>query len=356
MPVYFSFLLFLSLFAVIDFYRRRRQCIRYGLVFCGIFLILIAGLRFYCGPDYKSYYTIFKNIVNNRNTWTLEFGFLRVNELFGAIANFRIMLLCIAAVSITLKLIFFKRESDAPFLSILLYFIGTFLAQDFGQIRQGLAISFALFAFNEAYKRRFVPFVLLFTLAFSFHYTAIIILPFYWMGRVKLSILLTALLMLASVIFARYFLDLMDVLVPGLNISYLTEQFSAYRDRRFGFELQNFVSTLITHIPVILFYYIFEKKLLGDTKSRYYFQLFIWGTCMTIAFMPIPEVALRGPAYFEILDVILLPNIIKILKPDGRFIFCVFIVLLVLAKFLLNNIEMPDSFIPYQINFNLLEN
>jgi hypothetical protein len=164
------------------------------------------------------------------------------------------------------------------------------------------------------------------------------------------------LLIIVSVVFARYFLLVMDALVAVLNIRYLTEQLISYRDRRFGFEFKNFVSLLITHVPIILFYFIYEKILLKDDKSRYYFQLFTWGTCMSIAFLPIPEIALRGTAYFEILDTILLPNIARVIKPNCRFIFCIFLMVLVLVKFYITNAEMSDFFIPYRINFNLLEN
>jgi hypothetical protein len=155
--------------------------------------------------------------------------------------------------------------------------------------------------------------------------------------------------------FARYFLQFMDYLVPVLNINYLSSQMLSYRDRRFGFEFLNFVSLMITHVPIIIFYHFFDKTLLNNPKDNYFFQLFIWGTCMSIAFMPIPEIALRGTAYFEIFDTILLPNMAKTIKRNQRFIFCIFLTCLVLIKFYITNADMPDFFIPYQINFNLLE-
>jgi hypothetical protein len=356
MIIYFSFLLFLSIFTVIDFYHFRRQCIRYGLLLCCIFLVVIAGFRYQCGPDYHAYQKIFNDIVSNRNTILIEIGFIYTSKFLGIFGNYRLMLLCFAMVSITLKLIFFSKESEMPFVSVLLYFIGTFLAQDFGQIRQGLAISFSLFAFIEVYNRKFIKFLFFFLLAMFFHYTAIIIFPFYWIGRIKPTKFLTLFLIIASVLFSRYFLQLMDYLVPAVNIDYLNAQFLSYRDRSFGLEFSNFILLMITHIPIIFMYHLYSRTLLKSSKNQIFFQLFVLGTCMNIAFMPIPEIGLRGTAYFEILDTILLPNLVKIIKDDGRFVFCIFLTCLVLAKFYLTNADMPASFIPYQINFNLLRN
>jgi hypothetical protein len=243
-----------------------------------------------------------------------------------------------------------------PFISILLYFIGTFLAQDFGQIRQGLAISFSLFAFIAAYNRKLTMFLFFYLLAVFFHYTAIIILPFYWIGRIKPTIPLTVAFIIISVIFSQYFLQFMDYIVPELNINYLNAQFLSYRGKSSGLQYSNFISLMITHIPIIIIYHIYSGTLLRDFKNRFFFQLFVLGTCMNIAFMPIPEIGLRGTAYFEILDTILLPNIVKIFKGNERFIFCILLSCLVLAKFYFTNSNMPDFFIPYQINFNLLKN
>jgi len=355
MAVYFLFLLFLTLLALVfDFHSLGKREARSGVFLAGVFLIVIAGFRYHCGPDFGSYYYIFTHLKQRGPSF--EFGFVFLNKLFNEIGAFRIMLLCVAIVSITLKMLFFYKESRFPFLSIALYFMGTFLAQDFGQIRQGLALSFSLFAFNEAYKRRLVRFLLLFFMAFSFHYTAIVILPFYWFGRITLTKGRSIFLLLASCAASVFFLTLVQYLVALLNIPYLNSQFALYNSMRFGFETVNFISLLITHIPIVVLYFIYQKRLLAQAKSRYFFQLFIWGVCMQIAFFSIPEIALRGTAYFEIMDTILLPNIAKIVKANERFIFCVVLIALILFKFYLNNREMPEFFLPYQINFNLLEN
>jgi hypothetical protein len=146
----------------------------------------------------------------------------------------------------------------------------------------------------------------------------------------------------------------MEYLVPVLNINYLNKKFLLYRDRSSNALV--FISFLITHIPIIIIYHLYRRTLLKDFRSQFLFQLFVLGTCINIAFISIPEIGLRGTLYFEMLDTILLPGIVKIIKDDERFVFCIFLVCLVLAKFCFNNANMPDFFIPYQINFNLLKN
>lgn len=107
---------------------------------------------------------------------------------------------------------FIRKYSPSPIQSVL-YFLGlmyfTFL---FDALKQAMAMSVLLFAFDAIIEKRPIKFILLVLLAATFHFPALIFLPAYWIGRMKNGssylILLAALLAL-TFIFRDQLLNIM---------------------------------------------------------------------------------------------------------------------------------------------------
>lgn len=98
---------------------------------------------------------------------------------------------------------FIRKYSPSPIQSVL-YFLGllyfTFL---FDALKQAMAMAVLLFAFDAIIEKKPVKFILLVLLAAIFHFPALVFLPAYWIGRMKIGssylILLAALLALTFV-------------------------------------------------------------------------------------------------------------------------------------------------------------
>jgi hypothetical protein len=313
--------------------------------------MIICGLRYDTGPDYMSYNILFNQISKDKLWFVLEPGFSALNIFFGNYGSFRLMLLCIAVFSIFYKLNFIYKESYAPFLSILIYYSSIFLGSDFGQVRQGISLCFALMAFQAAYDKTPVRFILFVLLAGCFHYSAIIIIPFYYLSRIHFTEKRVLWLYFFCFVAAVTFTFFSRIIVTVLDVPYLTEKFILYKD-----ESSNIVIILLSSIVklTIIIYYFKEKSiLLKEKKQVFFFNLYIWGYGISILFMQISAFAQRGTLYFEILELILLPNIIKSIKPNENIIYCMCIIAYTGLCIYKNIVPYPELFIPYNISLDL---
>jgi hypothetical protein len=353
MHVYFAFLSFLSLFSIIDFFPKKKvKLIKYGILLVGIFLIIICGFRFHTGYDYGSYEYLFHVISDNKLWFSIEPSFGALILFFNKYGTFRLLILTIAIISISIKIIFFYKESDAPFLSILLYFSTVFISTDFGQIRQGIATSFALIAINAIYDKKFIQFILFAIVAISFHYSAIIVVPFYFIIHKPIFEEKFIYLFFFSLFFSFIFVPFLNVIVNVLHIPYITAKFYEYESN------DSSIITLfligIMKFTIIFFYYLNKNKLLKNRKQQFFLTLYIWGYLLSLLSRQIADISSRGTGYFDFIELILIANMVKVIKPKERFIFCILLIMYVGFSLYRNIMAVsPRLFIPYIIDFDI---
>jgi hypothetical protein len=313
---------------------------------------VICGFRYNTGPDYISYNVLFNQISENKLWFVLEPGFSALIIFFDNYGSYRLMLLCIAIFSIIYKLVFFYKESDAPFLSILIYYSSIFLGSDFGQIRQGIAFCFTIMAFQAAYDKRFAHFMMFVLTAAVFHYSAIIIVPFYFLGKMDINEKRFLLLCCSCILCSLVFPFLGDIIVVAMNIPYLIEKFNLYKSGQ-GFSIGNLILTSVFKLIVIIYYFKEKHILLKKGKRLYFLNLYIWGYAISLLFMYLPALSSRGTLYFEMLELILIPNIITCIKKNERFIYCICIIFYTGLCIYKNIAPYQEIFIPYNLSFNL---
>lgn len=107
---------------------------------------------------------------------------------------------------------FIGKYSPSPIQSIL-YFLGllyyTFL---FDALKQGLAMSVLLFSFDAILERRPITFFSLVLIASLLHFPALVFLPAYWLGRMRIGsyyLVLLAALLFITYLFRNQILNLM---------------------------------------------------------------------------------------------------------------------------------------------------
>ncbi|MFK7832209.1 MAG: EpsG family protein [Winogradskyella sp.] len=146
-------------------------------------VFLFVGLRHYVGNDYEAYTYLFSTIRNGVDT-RLEYGFYLLNELFSGYSDgYKYVMLVSSFIVFSFLFITFIREKV---LALGIFFVFAFelifLIND--QVRQGIAIAVFLYAIQfiekrEIYKYAFV----MITAGVLFHYSALIMLPVYFMYR-----------------------------------------------------------------------------------------------------------------------------------------------------------------------------
>lgn len=184
------------------------------------FLILfcVMGLRDVntCGNDssgsHGSYPIIYRNIgqtewseliEEDNDNFNIGFSYLMkaVYELTDG--DYQAFITIVSLFILFSYMRFIRKYSPSPIQSVL-YFLGllyfTFL---FDALKQAMAMSVLLFAFDSIIERKPIKFILIVLLAGTFHFPALVFLPAYWIGRMKIGgsylILLAALLALTFV-------------------------------------------------------------------------------------------------------------------------------------------------------------
>jgi len=184
---YFSLYGLLSLLGLRDYGQRTVPI----LIASSIFLIWFAGLRFYVGCDYHSYYIRYRETA--LFDWQTVFasqesGFSALTYVFAkAGASFSLFQAFVTACMVFLYAKFIVRHQHAMYLLALLFPI-LILQLGMSGMRQALAVGFVMLAYNAFIdKRRLLVGVWVFV-AFSFHSSAMIILPMAFLAGRDISL------------------------------------------------------------------------------------------------------------------------------------------------------------------------
>lgn len=165
-----------------------KKAVYLALVFA--YMFFMCTLRYGIGNDYFSYIKIFENISVTpfKNLFSLGYEpvFALVCKLLTAISlNTTFLYGAFAAFTLLpVAFVIFKHGKNA-WLSCYLYICLTFFYTSMNFIRQSVAASIILLSYRFIKERKNVPFLLMALLAAGFHYTALIIIPVYFLLLIK---------------------------------------------------------------------------------------------------------------------------------------------------------------------------
>jgi hypothetical protein len=285
-----------------------------------LILILIAGLR-PVGLDRDSTaYATFIQSVTEVNFLDKEPAFWLIKWFNDVLfhGNIHTFFLIFAVLGVSLKFLAIKRLSKLPWLSVIVYLSMYFILHEMTQIRVGVAAGIFLLAIPDIYNRNFKKFITKALLASLFHYSAIIMVPLYFLNPRKISIIYL-LLPITGLLFAYFNLSKMLL----TNFVGILPEFLAYKIRMYlsllelgehsKINILNFYySSLLILLYFCLFCYITNKikftydilfiKILSIMLFTFYF------------FSPLPVFAFRISEFFGVISIILLPNLVLYFK------------------------------------------
>lgn len=152
-----------------------------------IFLILvpIAGFRLLGqDADYFNYF-ILLTLQNSLELLTKEFGFRLLLGINSVVFNSSVnsFFLIFAILGISIKFYAFNKISPIPLLSLALYLLSYFLLHDYTQIRAGVASGIFLLGIQDLSAGEKHLYFKKVVLACLFHWTALIMIPVYFIIR-----------------------------------------------------------------------------------------------------------------------------------------------------------------------------
>lgn len=271
------------------------------LSFCPLFLV--SAPRFYVGVDYDGYVRIYNSLILQENVHT-EWGFRLLNRfayvVFGDVQP--IFVIC-AAFTLGLICIAIYRESPDPVLSLFLFVTMGYYFSAFNIMRQYLAIALVFFGLKWIRENRFLPFLLAVLAGMAFHKTVVLMLPFFFLLRIRWK--QSYLLLITLFGLALYpFQDIISNFV--INRFYPQYAGSDVITVLSSFEIVYYLALLG---GLLLLAQLCGRRFLEDPTNRILFNCAFYSFVIYLCFSFIPEIN-RIAIYFEIFVILLIPRII----------------------------------------------
>ena len=277
------------------------------LLFAVLWLIFFEGFRWEIGTDWNHYYDFFLYGDNAHMgvsyTWLNEFVRKFTN-------NYTAITLLVALVTYTTLFFLLKKYSPSPIMSIMIVFCS--MIGMLGSNRQFIAMMICIGSLYFVFNRKLWLFMAAIALAISFHITALIFIPAYFIYGKKVSsrtvmvlVILAFLFSLSKVVnkipFVEY-LAMMD------NISSGSTSLESYVDSFSG------NVSIVGSLKRILFIYLAveAREKIKNPNYDYFLFLYAVGTIIYLLFngSVLQLMAGRGAAYYNIFECIVIPYVI----------------------------------------------
>ncbi|MEO8416840.1 MAG: EpsG family protein [Ginsengibacter sp.] len=167
-----------------------------GLLIAFVILFVFLALRYNYGNDYRGYFEGFKQI-NGVTTvqyfsddYHFEAGWIFLCRIFKPFGFFT-MVACLALFNSWAYYRFIKRFVPLNYywLAVFIYvFSPGMMLTNCSAMRQSLAIGLFLLAIEFINKKKMIYYFLLIGLASLFHQSALVLIPFYFLGRLNLRL------------------------------------------------------------------------------------------------------------------------------------------------------------------------
>ena len=173
---------------------RTRKCF---LVFLGLFMILLMGLRYRVGIDTLNYMTSYDSIPDIKDFFRTDFGTSRFEPGYTLLCavcrtitpDFWLLQLVHSFILTTCFFIFIYRNTNNPFIGIGVYIILCWLYFNTEIIRESLAISLFLLNYKNLKTSKWGRYIILSCASICFHYSAIITLFFPFVRYLRVNFL-----------------------------------------------------------------------------------------------------------------------------------------------------------------------
>ena len=250
----------------------------YFLIVC--ILLAVAGLRYYVGTDYGQY------VVNYKMYQLQELSILRqpamaiIARISALIYNdYATWFFIMSAITVVPVMIMIYKESSCVWLSVLMYIFLCCWHFPFNIVKQGAAATIIFAGYPLLRDRKFWKWVLICLLASTFHVSAILMLPVYFLVIPHITKRQTILILIVGAIVLLsydYLFDMIDVLKQGEGV--LSEQSNLRVDG------VNFLRIAVHFVPMLLFL-VFRKYYKKDENFSSLFNMSLLNTVLNIGSM-----------------------------------------------------------------------
>jgi hypothetical protein len=309
------FLIFL-LIALLSLYRNdRTEKIFY--VGVSLLLFLMAGFRGNIDIDYQGYVTLF-NKASNLTSIRIEPTFLIISYIAKHLFNNVLFLFLIyALIGVSLNFYAIKKLTDFCLLSVLVYFSNFYLLHEMTQIRVGVASALILLSIKPLLEKKLIPFLIIIAIAFTFHYSAILALPLYFLDGRKINVTLFVLIIPVSYLF--YFLNIhLTSLIELIPIPEVSVKFLQYKNLALlNNAYKGNVFNILQLARCLFVYFLLWKWEILQQNNKYsilLIKIYIIAISILVLLSDIPGLGARASELLMPVEILLIPFLIYIFK------------------------------------------
>lgn len=348
MTIYILNILLILFWALICFGNENTKMPKIFLMITGIQLFAISGLRgSSVGTDTFSYLQIYNNFLlfDTINYTRLEPGYKFLMVIASFISeNPQLILIFTTFIIIFFIFIGIYHTSSSIWLSVFLFIALYYFYNSFNGIRQYIAIAFVFYGYQFLLKKQFKKYLICILIAVSFHTTALITLPLYFLGKMKLT-LSTLVVLIFSIILVSLSLDKIIQIVTQY-----VPKYAGYLDSMYLTESGGIMSSVVTGSFVLLGLYVYLTEKV-NRQFEIEFTIIIIALILSLTSM-YGYIGLNRIAwYLTIYSIIFIPNSINLIRSKQKKLFLTFIIILVgLAYNLYFLYHNQQKIIPYIFN------
>ncbi len=247
---------------------------------CAAILACVAGFRYFVGTDFGAYYwryPIYLQELGSRLMSWNEPGISVIAKIVGFFTDdgAAFTFVC-AAITVTLFVFTLAKHTDDFFFVVMLYIFTSCWSGCFNGIRQYLAAAVLFAGHRLIFERKFIKYCIVVFLAASFHVTALIMLPMYFLITKNLDIKKIIFIMVAGIvlIFSYDFLfELVGVLKDediNTDLAYVQREIHPLR-------------ILISLAPILLYFFLVLQKRAFSEEENFYMCFIFVRAAITIA-------------------------------------------------------------------------
>lgn len=329
-----------------------------SLILAISFPVVLAGVRFETGSDYFSYINGYQKIVmGDEVRWEgLEFGYASLNKILAelGVGSQGILFASSLIMFLFITMAIFKQKKYISVGFAALVFLLMFYQSSFNVIRIMIAISIFLYNIPNIEKRNLIKYLFFTILAASFHISALVTLPLYWLMQFnrKEMKLFNHISLYSSVIILILSFNLILEWIISLSLVESLGYYQKYLGNEGG-SVSLAIKRVILFTPLLIPGALFYKKLVTQRESfKTYYSILVIGVIIKCIATFQATYMDRIGDYFIITAVIVLPMYFKLFNTKKYYILNYLIVLYLIIYwlyiyFILNN----HGTVPYKSIF-----
>lgn len=298
---FITLIIIVSFIALLSLFSMDKKSYFYIIFF--VLFIFTAIKDPFCFRDMKAYEYIFNQCLSDRVVLSenVNIGYLFLCKFIRLFTdNFVIFLAILTYVNFYISIWFIKKYSNNLVLSAYL-FMPVLYFYCFSPLRQTIAMSICLFAYNYIVERKLFNFFLVSLLAILMHSTAFIIVPFYFIYGMNTNKKNIILLFIGSII------AIISLQTVGTYLSQFQSWYSGYTSSKYS---ASTIRILQKSSFLLLYVYALKKEVFNKNIN---FLLLLFSIAEVILYLGSSGIdgVYRLRWYFDYCEIIGLPIIVK---------------------------------------------